>query len=84
MAEIVSAPIPTAPEARERFFQEYVARGETLVDQDPFSSPAQYNLAAACFYTALKVYPAPTDLVHLYQQTLPDPVFAAVLALVSA
>ncbi|KAJ3359401.1 hypothetical protein GGF32_009421 [Allomyces javanicus] len=80
MEDIVSAPIPNAPEARERFFQEYVARGEALVEQ----GPAQYNLAAACFYTALKVYPAPTELVHLYQQTLPDPVFAAVLALVSA
>ncbi|KNE70486.1 hypothetical protein AMAG_20122 [Allomyces macrogynus ATCC 38327] len=80
MEEIVSAPIPTAPEARERFFQEYVARGEALVEQ----GPNHYNLAAACFYTALKVYPAPTELVHLYQQTLPDAVFAAVLALVSA
>ncbi|KAJ3369391.1 hypothetical protein GGF31_005297 [Allomyces arbusculus] len=80
MEEIVSAPIPNAPEAREQFFQEYVARGEALVEQ----GPAQYNLAAACFYTALKVYPAPTELVHLYQHTLPDPVFAAVLALISA
>ena len=30
--------------------------------------------AALCFYRALKVYPQPRDLIHIYDKTVPKPV----------
>ena len=30
--------------------------------------------AALCFYKALKVYPQPRDLIHIYDKTVPKPV----------
>ena len=30
--------------------------------------------AALCFYKALKVYPAPSDLISIYDKTVPKPV----------
>lgn len=31
--------------------------------------------AALSFFRALRVYPSPVELIMLYQQTLPEPVF---------
>jgi len=35
-----------------------------------------YHLAAAMsFYRALRVYPAPVELIVIYQKTVPEPIF---------
>jgi len=46
-----------------------VARGEQL------SQDGSDNIEAAlCFYKALKVYPTPSDLIQIYDKTVPKPV----------
>jgi import receptor subunit TOM20 len=40
---------------------------------------AFYNDAVLPFYKAIKVYPAPKELINIYQQTLPQPVFETVI-----
>ena len=38
--------------------------------------------AAISFYKALKVYPAPTELIMIYQKTQPPQVFELVMELI--
>jgi len=60
---------PTDVEEREAYFMSEVARGEGL------SQEGSDNVEAAlCFYKALKVYPQPSDLVTIYEKTVPKPV----------
>lgn len=40
-------------------------------------------MAAICFYKALKVYPAPAELVMVYQKTIPQEVFTLVMGMLS-
>ncbi|CDH55511.1 mitochondrial import receptor subunit [Lichtheimia corymbifera JMRC:FSU:9682] len=66
---------PTTPEEREKYFMEQVAAGEALCGQ----GPEQYENAILPFYKALKVYPAPMELVMIYQKTVPEPVFTTIV-----
>ncbi|KAH8795664.1 mitochondrial import receptor subunit tom-20 [Hyaloscypha finlandica] len=60
---------PTDVEEREAYFMQEVARGEGL------SGEGTDNVEAAlCFYKALKVYPQPSDLITIYDKTVPKPV----------
>ncbi|OBT75378.1 hypothetical protein VF21_04694 [Pseudogymnoascus sp. 05NY08] len=60
---------PVDVEEKEAYFMNEVARGEQLA-QD-----GSDNLEAAlCFYKALKVYPQPSDLITIYDKTVPKPV----------
>ncbi|RDW69526.1 hypothetical protein BP6252_08546 [Coleophoma cylindrospora] len=60
---------PIDVEEKEAYFMNEVARGESL------SSEGTDNVEAAlCFYKALKVYPQPSDLVTIYDKTVPKPV----------
>lgn len=45
--------------------------------------PENYDMAAICFYKALKVYPAPAELVMVYQKTIPQEVFTLVMGMLS-
>ena len=45
--------------------------------------PEGYDMAAICFYKALKVYPAPAELVMVYQKTIPPEVFTLVMGMLS-
>jgi len=47
------------------------------------SGPAGYDASAICFYKALKVYPAPAELVMVYQKTIPPEVFTLVMGMLS-
>ncbi len=38
-----------------------------------------YNDAVLPFYLALRVYPAPMELIMIYQKTVPEPVFQMVI-----
>ena len=44
---------------------------------------AYYNDAVLPFYKALKVYPAPLELIMIYQKTVPEPVFQTVVQLMA-
>lgn len=64
---------PEAPEEKEKYFMEQVAAGEALCQQ------GLLNESVPHFYKALKIYPAPLELVMIYQQTLPENVFRIVV-----
>ncbi|GAA5825311.1 hypothetical protein JCM11251_006932 [Rhodosporidiobolus azoricus] len=70
---------PATAEEKEQFFMEQVALGEQLAAR----SPEFYVASAISFYKALKVYPAPQELLMIYQKTQPQPVFDLVMELIS-
>ncbi|KAJ4131868.1 mitochondrial import receptor subunit tom20 [Fusarium equiseti] len=57
---------PAGVEEREAFFNEQVMAGEML-SQDPTKTLE----SALAFYKGLKVYPAPGDLIRIYDSTVP-------------
>ncbi|KAG0173416.1 hypothetical protein DFQ28_001591 [Apophysomyces sp. BC1034] len=65
-------PLPTTPEEKEKYFMAQVGAGEAFYDQ-----------AILPFYMALKVYPAPMELIMIYQKTVPAPVFQIVVQLMA-
>lgn len=60
---------PVDVEEKEAYFMNEVARGEQLAQDGSDNMEA-----ALCFYKALKVYPQPSDLVTIYEKTVPKPV----------
>lgn len=77
---------PTGVEEREAYFNEQVMSGEMLssdrMDSPPFHSPDGAAMlmpstatksieSALAFYKGLKVYPAPGDLIKIYDSTVP-------------
>ena len=69
-------PIPTELSEREAFFMEQVATGEEMTKDDPTG-------AAICFYKALAVYPNPTDILGIYQKTVPEDVYELVVMMIA-
>ncbi|KAI8363871.1 hypothetical protein EDC96DRAFT_512075 [Choanephora cucurbitarum] len=67
--------MPSTPEEKEKYFMEKVAAGEALCNR----GEASFNEAVLPFYLALKVYPAPMELIMIYQKTIPEPVFQMVI-----
>ncbi|KAI9483280.1 MAG: hypothetical protein EXX96DRAFT_137013 [Benjaminiella poitrasii] len=67
--------LPTSPEDKEKYFMEKVALGEGFCNK----GEAYYNDAVLPFYLALKVYPAPMELIMIYQKTVPEPVFQMII-----
>jgi len=73
---------PVDVEEKEAYFMQEVARGESLSGEGMYSPLFGYfgsdgllgtdNVEAAlCFYKALKVYPQPSDLITIYDKTVP-------------
>ncbi|KAG9258964.1 mitochondrial outer membrane translocase complex, subunit Tom20 domain-containing protein [Emericellopsis atlantica] len=60
---------PQGVEEREAYFNEQVMTGEML-SQDP----SRKVESALAFYKGLKVYPAPGDLIKIYDSTVPKPI----------
>ncbi|KAG5928062.1 mitochondrial import receptor subunit tom20 [Claviceps africana] len=60
---------PTGVEEREAYFNEQVMSGEMLS-----SDPSRSVESALAFYKGLKVYPAPGDLIKIYDSTVPKPI----------
>ncbi|TVY81804.1 Mitochondrial import receptor subunit tom20 [Lachnellula suecica] len=70
---------PTDVEEREAYFMSEVARGETL------SGDGTENMTAALsFYKALKVYPQPSDLISIYDKTVPRAVLDILAEMIAA
>ncbi|KAH6914785.1 protein import receptor MAS20 [Coprinopsis sp. MPI-PUGE-AT-0042] len=67
---------PVVPiEQREGYFMSQVSMGEQLASQGPtFHLPA-----AIAFFRALRIYPAPAELIGIYENTVPAPVFKLVV-----
>ncbi|KAF9113197.1 hypothetical protein BGX27_002038 [Mortierella sp. AM989] len=79
LANIKDEDFPASMEEREKFCMEQLSAGEALFTQ----GPEYYGEAAICFYKALKVYPAPAELVMVYQKTIPPEVFTVVMGMLS-
>ncbi|KAF7561761.1 hypothetical protein G7046_g2382 [Stylonectria norvegica] len=60
---------PSGVEEREAYFNEQVMAGEMLS-----SDPTKSLESALAFYKGLKVYPAPGDLIRIYDSTVPKPI----------
>ncbi|TQS32090.1 hypothetical protein Golomagni_07604, partial [Golovinomyces magnicellulatus] len=60
---------PAGVEEREAYFNEQVMTGEMLS-----SDPTKAIDSALAFYKGLKVYPAPGDLIKIYDSTVSKPV----------
>lgn len=71
--------LPDGVQEREAFFMEQVATGEALFAQ----GPTYHVPAAIAFFKALKVYPAPVELVMIYQKAVPKEVFDLIMKLVT-
>lgn len=71
-------PIPTELTKKEEFFMQQVALGEQLAVQS-----SKKMDAALCFYKALVVYPNPTDILAIYQKSVPQDVYELVIMMVA-
>ncbi|KAH9965901.1 hypothetical protein BC827DRAFT_777388 [Russula dissimulans] len=75
MARIKDDQVPTTPVEREKYFMSQVEKGEQLCAQGPDFVVE----AALAFFGALRVYPSPVELIVIFQNTVPEPVFKIVL-----
>lgn len=76
LEDLAQNPIPTDLTEREAFFMEQVAVGEQKAKVDAIE-------AAICFYKALAVYPNPTDILGIYQKTVPEEVYELVVMMIA-
>uniref|UniRef100_A0A060T8K7 ARAD1C29524p n=1 Tax=Blastobotrys adeninivorans TaxID=409370 RepID=A0A060T8K7_BLAAD len=68
---MIASPMPESLKDKEKFFVEEVSRADEL-----HNKPGEQNQveAAIAFYRALSVYPSPTDLLKIYDQSIKQPV----------
>jgi hypothetical protein len=48
-----------------------------------YIGPSYYDEAVLPFYKALKVYPAPMELIEIYQKTIPEAVFQTIVSILA-
>ncbi|KAI0005042.1 MAS20-domain-containing protein [Russula compacta] len=75
MALVKDDRVPTTPEERENYFMSQVEKGEQLCAKGPNFAVE----AALAFFRALRVYPSPVELIMIFQNTVPEPIFKIVL-----
>lgn len=76
--DLAKNPIPTDLAKKEEFFMEQVATGEQLAN-----NPDTHIEAALRFYKALAVYPNPTDIMGIYQKTVPEDVYELLVMMIA-
>lgn len=76
--DLAKNPIPTDLAKKEEFFMEQVATGEQLAN-----NPDTKIDAALRFYKALAVYPNPTDIMGIYQKTVPEDVYELLVMMIA-
>lgn len=76
--DLAANPIPTDLAKKEEFFMEQVATGEQLSN-----NPDTKIDAALRFYKALAVYPNPTDIMGIYQKTVPEDVYELLVMMIA-
>jgi import receptor subunit TOM20 len=80
--------VPTTPEEREKYFMSQVEKGEQLCARGRSilkgcegrrslcrEGPDFAVEAALAFFRALRVYPSPVELIMIFQNTVPEPIF---------
>lgn len=77
-ADLEANPVPTELSEKESFFMQQVALGEQLA-----TLPDKKIEAALCFYKALAVYPNPTDILGIYQRSVPEEVYEIVVMMIA-
>jgi mitochondrial import receptor subunit TOM20 len=87
LEQVKNEDVPESPQEKEAYFMSHVSMGEQLSAQgiryllfacsliNSWIGPDFYLAAAMSFYRALRVYPAPVELIVIYQKTVPEPIF---------
>lgn len=70
--------IPTDAAEKERFFMTQVTQGEQLS-----AAPGEELNAAIHFYKALSIYPNPTDILNIYQRSVPAEIYEYIIMLIA-
>ncbi|KAK4935861.1 mitochondrial import receptor subunit tom20 [Elasticomyces elasticus] len=76
--EAIEEGFPTDIEEKEAFFMQQIAQGEALAGDG--SDPVG---AALCFYKGLKVYPEPSSLIGIYDNTVPKDILEILAVMVA-
>lgn len=76
--DLAANPLPTDITKKEEFFMLQVATGEQLAN-----NPETKTEAALAFYKALAVYPNPTDIMGIYQKTVPEDVYELLVMMIA-
>ena len=71
-------PIPTDLANKEQLFIDHVGKGEQLA-----AVPGKEIDSALHFYRALAVYPNPTDLLSIYQRTVPENIYEVIVSMIA-
>ncbi|CDR43610.1 CYFA0S12e02542g1_1 [Cyberlindnera fabianii] len=71
-------PIPTDAAAKEQYFMTQVTMGEQLA-----AVPGNEIKSALCFYRALAVYPNPTDILNVYQKSVPQEIYEYIIMMMA-
>lgn len=71
-------PLPTNPTEKETYFMTQVTQGEQLA-----AVPGNEIPAALAFYRALSVYPNPTDILSIYQKSIPGAVYDYIITMIA-
>lgn len=77
-ASLVEEPVPEEMDQKQPFFISQVAKGEQLA-----LSPDTELDAAICFYKALSIYPNPTDILGIYQRSVPEAVYQLIVMMIA-
>lgn len=75
---LINDPLPTENDKKEEFFMTSVTLGEQLA-----SIPGNEIKAALAFYRALSVYPNPTDILGIYQRSVPQDVYEIIIMMIA-
>ena len=77
-ASLAAQQIPSGMKEKEEFFLAQVTQA------DEFAQANDIENAAIAYYKALSVYPVPTDLLGIYEQSVKQPILELVLQMISA
>ncbi|KAI8643697.1 hypothetical protein BD408DRAFT_341800 [Parasitella parasitica] len=77
LKSVAEEDFPESSQEKEAYFMEKVALGESLCKE------GRDDDAVLPFYEALKIYPAPLELIMMYQKTVPEKVFRIIVNLMS-
>lgn len=79
--DLVRDPLPSSDDAnaQQMAFSAYIEQGDRLA-----AVPGNEPEAASKFYKALTVYPNPTELLSIYQKSLPEALYENLVLMIAA
>lgn len=78
MESLANEPIPTEPAQKESYFMTQVTTAEQLA-----AVPGKEIDSALAFYRALAVYPNPTDILNVYQTSVPKHIYEYIIMMMA-